>query len=239
MNIKGKISVGFVCILLGIAMSIQYKVIQSNYLNGLSPAKRQSDLTNEFIALQSEKKKLEAELTEAKVLLLEIEATASEGNSRIKELQNKISEYELLAGLSEVIGQGIVISINTPSEDSNPSEFSGVIYHYELILQLVNELNASGAEAISINDQRLVSTSEIRTAGENINVNSVPLTTPIIIKAIGKKSALEGAITTRFGIVDQLRMNSDLIIDVKTRDEITLPMYTGSLDFDYIKTIKE
>ena len=59
------------------------------------------------------------------------------------------------------------------------------IIHDEDLLRVLNELCAAGAEAISINDQRIVATTEVRCAGPTVSVNNVRSAPPYVIKAIG------------------------------------------------------
>ena len=65
------------------------------------------------------------------------------------------------AGLLEVKGPGIIITLDyTPLEED--MGFDPSLIYPEYLLLLLNELNSSGAEAIAINEQRIISTSEIR-----------------------------------------------------------------------------
>lgn len=238
MKIKNQLAIGLVCMLLGIILALQYKVFQENLANDIVPFKRQTELTNELISLKEEKDNLKQELKEVEATLLSIEESASKDNAIIKNLTDTVREYELIAGMTEVIGEGIIITIDHPPADANSINDVNVVDAYVEILQLVNDLNAAGAEAISINEQRLISLSEIRAAGLSINVNYVPQSVPITIKAIGKASALDGAVTFRYGQVNELR-KVGLLVDVKTLDEVVIPRYHGVIKFQYVETIEE
>ncbi|MBN2795477.1 MAG: DUF881 domain-containing protein [Clostridia bacterium] len=238
MKLKNQISIGIVCLLLGVILSLQYKVFQNTFAEGLTPFKRQTELTNELITLREEKAQLNAELTAVRAKINDIETAASQDNAIIKNLSDKLKNYEILAGMTNVSGEGIVITIDNPPVDSNSILDVNVVNHYEEIVKLINDLNAAGAEAISINDQRITALSEIRAAGSSINVNYVPQTVPIVIKAIGKSSALEAALTYRFGQVTRLR-DASLLVDVKTMDEVIIPRFHGVLNFQYAETIEE
>ena len=65
---------------------------------------------------------------------------------------------------------------------------------------MVNELKAAGAEAVSVNDQRLVAVSPVRCAGPTIFVNNTPQTPPYVIRAIGEPNTLETALNISGGI---------------------------------------
>ncbi|MCH4890223.1 DUF881 domain-containing protein [Acidaminobacter sp. JC074] len=236
MKIKNQIAIGIVCVALGIILALQYKIFQDSLAGGDSLFKKQTDLTNELFILKEEKQQLLVELDAARTTLLEIEESASKDNAIIKNLTDTIREYEILAGMTDVSGQGIVVTIDNPPADQNTTDIS-VVNYYDEVLKLVNDLNAAGAEAISINEQRVIAISEIRAAGNSINVNFVPQTTPLVIKAIGKKDALEGALTFRYGQVTRLR-EANLLVDVKVLDEVIIPRYHGLINFEYVETIK-
>jgi uncharacterized protein YlxW (UPF0749 family) len=229
--------IGSVCILLGIIMSLQFKTVQKNFLQGQSPSQKSAQLVGELTKLKNEKELLTAEIETLENKLKEIENTESKGNVVIKNLNEDLLKYRSFAGLTDVYGPGIEIFIDNPSKDSNTTYESNLVYDYEVIVNLVNELNAAGAEAISINDQRILSQTEIRAAGENININKVPQTAPFILKVIGDSTTLEGALTGRFGIVSVIR-EKNYQLDIKKMEKVTIPRYKGLIEFRYSNVIE-
>lgn len=236
-KIINQISIGIVCVVLGFIVSIQYQMFQTSLGEGLAPFKRQTELTNELLALKKEKSQLSEELQKVMGSLSEIETAASKDNAIIRNLTTTVREYELLAGMTDVKGEGILVTVDNPPVDPSTYSEANVTNQYIEILKLINDLNAAGAEAISINEQRIIGLSEIRAAGQYLNVNFVPQTLPITIKAIGKKSALDGALTFRFGQITRLR-DVGLLVDIKQLDEIIIPRYHGLVNFQYVESIE-
>lgn len=234
---KDAIWIGSVCILLGIIMSLQFKTVQKNFLQGQSPSQKSAQLVGELTKLKNEKELLTSEIDSLEKKLKEIESTESKGNVVIKNLNEDLLKYKAFAGLTDVYGPGIEIFIDNPSKEANSTFETNLVYDYDVIVNLVNELNAAGAEAISINDQRILSHTEIRAAGENININQVPQTTPFLIKVIGNSDTLEGALTGRFGIVSIIR-EKNYQIDIKKMEKVTVPRYKGILDYRYSKVVE-
>lgn len=234
---KDAIWIGSVCILLGIIMSLQFKTVQKNFLQGQSPSQKSAQLVGELTKLKNEKELLTSEIDSLEKKLKEIESTESKGNVVIKNLNEDLLKYKAFAGLTDVYGPGIEIFIDNPSKEANSTFETNLVYDYDVIVNLVNELNAAGAEAISINDQRILSHTEIRAAGENININQVPQTTPFLIKVIGNADTLEGALTGRFGIVAIIR-EKNYQIDIKKMEKVTVPRYKGILDYRYSKVVE-
>ena len=119
------------------------------------------------------------------------------------------------------------------SPDSTILDPSMVIVHFSDILGIVNELKNAGAEAISINDQRIVSTTSITCEGNVINVNGEKTSSPFVIKAIGSSIYMNSALTRAGGTVENL--NRYIQISVKPSNNITIKKYTGVINPKYIK----
>jgi len=106
---------------------------------------------------------------------------------------------------------------------------------------LVNELWSAGAEAISINDQRLVTTTSIRCAGPTILINSVVAASPYKIKVIGPSKEMEGGLRTPGGFMDYMApaMQHGVSIRIAHNNELEIAGYSGSLVYRYAKPFKK
>ena len=234
---KDYIWIGIGCVILGIFIAFQMKFVQGTYLNGTTPTQKTTEILNELSAVKSEKETLLDEIETLEAQLEDIQGSAASENAVIKSLTDELNRYKNFAGMTKVQGQGILITIDNPPADSSYGSDVNIVYDYKLILDLLNELNSAGAEAISINDQRMVNNTEVRFAGTQINVNTIPLNSPFAIKAIGNSSTLEGAINQRFGIVSTIR-DMGYYIEVKEIDNLEIPGFNGSIKFDYATTVK-
>jgi uncharacterized protein YlxW (UPF0749 family) len=96
----------------------------------------------------------------------------------------------------------------------------------------------AGAEAISINGQRMIVTTEISLAGDNVNINTVPTAPPYIIKAIGNPDTIESTLTIRFGIIEQMK-SYGLRINIEKKKEIEIPRYSGIIKYRYAEPVAE
>ena len=98
------------------------------------------------------------------------------------------------------------------------------------MLTVVNELKAAGAEAISINGQRIIATSAIRCVGPVIQVNYQKVAAPFEIKAIGNAQYLESAMTIKNGVVDLLK-EYGVSVTVSRQNNVEIPKYEGEQNF--------
>jgi uncharacterized protein YlxW (UPF0749 family) len=238
MKLNQKLVIGVVCVILGIIIAMQYKIVQSSYLNGMAPTQRSVQLISEYNKMKDEREKLQKQITELEEKLSEIENSASKENAVIKGMKDDLNKFKKIAGFTALIGPGIEVVVDNPTAEVNYSNEINIINDYELILALVNDLNAAGAEAIEVNGQRLISTSEIRNAGESISINTVYVNAPIIVHAIGNPAVLDGAINQRFGIVTRLR-DSYYQVYVKTKDQVEIPKYNEVLQFNYASPVED
>jgi len=227
---KDYLWIGLICVILGIILAQQAKIIQRDMLDGLSPRQKSGELVSELQKVRDEKQVLLDQITALEERIRDIESSESNENVLIKSLNEDLERYKMFAGLSDVEGQGIVITIDNPPVDMNYAYEANFVYDYHLLLSLINELNAAGAEAISINEQRVTGTSEIRTAGNSININLIPQQAPFVVKAIGSSDTLDGAVNQRFGIVSQIR-DKRYLIEVKKSDTVKISKFNGVVDF--------
>ena len=150
-----------------------------------------------------------------------------------------IAELKLQAGLLPLEGQGVIVTMDDSTSkvraDENPNLY---VIHDDDILRVINELRAAGAEAISINGQRLIATSEIRCAGPTLSVNNVRSAPPYEISAIGDKNSLEKSIRMRGGVEETLKVWG-IRLKVESSDEIYIPAYTGEFRQVYSRVAEE
>ena len=134
-----------------------------------------------------------------------------------------------IAGLTQVKGNGIIIKLDDKDNlKRNTASNDGFVQSDDL-LKIINELKASGAKAISLNNQRLITTSEVVTAGNSIMINQARLIPPYVIKAIGPSDTMISALKMRGGIVEYLEV-FNIKISIETESNLVIPPYTGNIN---------
>lgn len=229
----GQVTLAFAALILGMMLAVQFRVQKD--IAGSAPWRRIEDVTAVLKKVETEKTALQEEVASLRARL----DKSAEGQTLITGLREELQKARIMAGLVDLKGPGIILTLN----DSKKSRQSGddpaaFIIHDDDILKVVNELAAAGAEAIAINGQRLVGTSEIRCAGPTISINNTRTAPPIEIKAIGDPQTLEASLMMRGGIIEALAFWG---IDVKlTREkELIIPAYRGSLRFQHAQTVEK
>jgi len=231
MQTKDKAMIAIVCVALGILLVIQFRIVQGNQ-GALSPNQKSVELAGELKKAQDEKESLQREVARYEEKLSTVQTSASKDNAFLKSINDDLDRYRMIGGFKDVKGQGVTVSVDNPPKDANFNANVDILDDYSLLLEVVNEMKAAGAEAIAFNDQRLIATSEIRRAGDAINVNTVPLKPPYVIKAIGNKDTLEGAMNLEYGIVSILREHRYLV-SVRKSDDIAIPRFKDVVKLKY------
>ncbi len=187
----------------------------------------QGSVQHTLTALQEEKADLQAELAQIQEKSDTLRQEKADAEGTLKNLNESMDTVRRQAGLTELTGQGLVVSINPRTYVvGGQKKIVRVISDQELLV-LVNELNAAGAKGISINGQRLISRSAIRLAGNFVNVNNIATAMPYEVRALGDAAGLETALRLYGGVFDQLSEFYD--VTLTQTSSMTLPAYQGAL----------
>ena len=229
---KGKyimtISIGLVALILTMVMFTQFKTVYQTDITAIETM-RETELRTELSDWKNKYDEVEARLSETESKISEYQSQISNSEESSHILENDLAETEEYLGYTKLKGEGIVIRL----EDNDFKQ----IERWDL-LALINELKLAGAEAISVNDERIISTTEIATVGYQfilINGNRIP--SPFVVKAIGNKKYLESAITIKGGYLDEMKVN-EKTISYRVENEIEIPAYHGKISFEYAEINK-
>ncbi len=238
MKLKEKIIIGIIFIVVSALIAVQFRSVQRDYLYGLLPSKRSDKLLEEINELREDKVRLTEELANQQQKLDDITANAADESALIKNLQLQLERYRTILGLNDVVGEGVVVFIDNGIAEQEGDITANIIENTYLVNALVNELNAAGAEAISVNDQRIIASTAIRKVGDEISINGKKFINPLIIKAIGDKAVLYSAIGARFQIVESLR-NAGYQVELRREDDIVIVKYDDVINWRYAKPVEE
>ena len=226
---------GVMCFALTSGICIQVKTVK-NTSSTSSKNYEENNLRAEVLKYKEKYDNLLKETEKIDSQLQEQIESATKNNSELEEAKNQINDGNKIIGLTEVTGPGITLTIADSDIDSNsvldPSNF---IIHDIDLLKVVNELKNAGAEAISINGQRIINMSDIVDVGSNsiIFVNQQRILAPYEIKAIGDSTKLESTLLGNGGYVEELK-NYGFDIDI-TKGKVSIPKYSKDITHKYIQ----
>ena len=219
-----------VALVLGVILAVQFRV--TNPPEGVPYINREQDIVNELRELARERKRLEEEITDLEYKLEQLETGQAEVTDA---LVAEVAKTKLGTGLVSVTGPGVeVILDNPPAVDGRPGGNLFLIRDEDL-LKVVNELRGVGAEAISINGQRLVAFSEVRLVGSSfINVNLTRIIPPYQILAVGPSEDLMNILMAPGGLTEFMQ-DVGIQVTVEKQDSLTVPAYKGEWYMNYAK----
>ncbi len=201
--------------------------------------KRETELRDDLTALKIEYEELKKENEKNLEIVEEYKTSSSNNSTLINSLTQQLNQMSALSGMKDVAGEGIIVTVD--DSDMTVSEnisTESMLIHDTDLRTIVNELSAAGAEAISINGQRLIATTAIRCVGPVIQVNGVKVAAPFTIKAIGNAKYLESALNIKGGIVDGFEIYG-IKINISREKTITIPKYDGKLSFSKATVVEE
>ncbi|MDR0286676.1 MAG: DUF881 domain-containing protein [Clostridiales bacterium] len=184
-KIVRNVSLTLVCLFLGVVISLQYKGIANKKTIESQEAQTLSDAQAKIINAQMDNDSLRQEISELKY---QIELLESGSNDKqIEYLRQQLDQINILAGLTDVKGKGLVLTLtfDPTARPSNEETF---------LRAVINDIKVAGAQAISINGERVVAMTEVRAAGNFIVVNNKAQSSPFEIKIIGDQRDLQNAL---------------------------------------------
>jgi uncharacterized protein YlxW (UPF0749 family) len=153
--------------------------------------------------------------------------------------QALLGEARIEAGLVDLKGPGVTVTLNASPKSSRSGENPNLyVISDEDLLKVVNELKAAGAEAISVNNQRIIAMSEIRQAGPHILVNIKKIAPPYVITGIGNPDVLDSSLRIKGGIIETFQAGG-YQIKIEKSPSLKVPAYDGEIKYEFADPIKD
>lgn len=212
-----------VCIITGFIIGFSYNLSKDKRtLNAASSQFEQENQYIEDLISQKERnKELVNELAELEEKIRTYEKTYSSDEAQYEQNIQDAEQLRLLLGLSAGVGKGIKITLQDSDykpQSTNPNEY---IVHESHIFKVLNELKISGAEALSINGQRLKANSYISCNGPVITIDGQQYPAPFVIEAVGNQDALISSLELTGGVFDQL-LNEQVVVTIERSDFVEM-----------------
>lgn len=220
--------------LLGLLISIQLKTVNMQ-TGGYTTSQRGQQLASQLNKLNEKEDALKSELSILEDKLNKYKTSESSSDVALRNINEDIKKYEELSGYTDVSGQGIDMKIIGVGQDPNANM---LIYNYELLLSVVNKLNAAQADAISINEQRIVANTAIELSGEKLLINDTPISPPFVVKAIGNADTLESALKLKYGVIWEIENYYNAKVDIEKKENIKIPRYSKEIKYKYANPVE-
>ena len=233
-------AIGFfaMCVVIGLLIVIQSRVTNGQQL--YVSAKAITDYKTTIASELEDKERIEQLIKETEKKLTEYETLASNENNDLKDkMLEELEHYKLISGKTKVHGEGVVIFIDDGTralyEGEDPNS---VLVHDMDILTVINDLNRSGAEVLSVNGQRISNITSISCSGYTIRINNQFFARPFEICAIGDSKRMAAALIGPEGY-GTLLQDYGVIFKISIKDDLTIAKYSEEQNFKYMTKVKE
>ena len=228
---KGKIvmaiSIGLSCFVLAMVMFMQFKVVDQTDITSIENM-RESELRAELSNWKEKYEDVNTRNEELNKTLKEYQDKEKSDNETSKLLQTELNQINLELGKTDVKGEGITITL----KETNNTDTAITA---DDLLVIVNSLKLAGAEAISINEERIINTTDIVEINNTfIKVNGQRILSPYVIKAIGEPAYLESSLLGNGGYVDELKKNG-YDVTIEKGSKINIKKYEDELKSKYMQ----
>ncbi|MDQ1540082.1 MAG: hypothetical protein QOH29_808 [Actinomycetota bacterium] len=218
---RAQVVVALLCGLLGFGLVTQ---VHSTAGSGLTTA-RQSDLVDILDSLSARSEQLRSQIATEQSALSKLTGGTDRTQAALDEAQQRAATLQILAGTVAAVGPGIELQISDPQHRVTA----------EVLLGVLEELRDAGAEAIQINDVRVVAGTYFTQASSGVQVDGHGVSQPYRFKVIGNPPDLEPALNIPGGVVQTLE-KEQATADVVRSQKIIVNALRLSKQPDYARS---
>lgn len=223
--------IGIISTILVAVIFVQFKIVEETDITGIKSA-REEELQTMLSSWKTKYEDIEEKLVSTQEKITEYREKIESNGQTSELLEEELQQTNLLVGKTNVIGEGIIVVLQDNEERGIEASD---------LRTLINELKLAGAEAISINDKRILNMTEIVDVNSVILINEERITSPYIVKAIGDQTYLSSAITLKnSGFIDSYKKLGKTV-DMTKENRITILAYDGQknqLQLKYAKGVE-
>lgn len=234
---KGKvivsITIAIACFALTMIMFMQFKIVKETDIASIETM-REEELREELANWKQLYKEAEEQYKTKNEKLNEYRKQQQSAEESSKIVEKELEQTNMYLGKTNVKGEGIIIKIK--DIDTNNIENQGIdSISAEDLLIIVDYLKLAGAEAISINEERIINMSDIVDVTNSvIFINQQRILAPYEIKAIGDSTKLESTLLGNGGYVELLN-TIGFDIKIEKNEKVEIPKYDKEIGYKYIQ----
>lgn len=224
------IVVFIVCIILVAVLLMQFRTVEQTDITEIE-SMRESELRTALSEWKTKYEEVDKQLQDANKKIEEYNKIIQDNKKGSDLVDEELKESNLLVGKTDVYGEGVVVTFNDGANKVVASD----------LIDLVNELRYAGAEAISINEIRVITTTDIIDMGDYENsyimINTKRTQGPYVVKAIGNKENLSSILNLKgSGFIDRA-ITAQKNVSSKMVNKVEIPKYNKEFKIEYMKEV--
>lgn len=232
---RGTIGLTLLAVILGVYLAAQW---QSRPRPTAPPEYRREVAAQTIQRLEAEQVELKKRIADLRAALAQRQQDTAAGQADLTQLSAELEEQKLIAGTVPVRGPGVRVVLDDSAVKTIPAKQDPALYivHEYQLRDVVNVLWSAGAEAISINGERVVSRTSIYCVGSTILVNDTRTSPPYQFDVVGDPAQLEAALADPANLKSlKSRVKAyGLQFGTQPERDLVLPAYAGGLDVRHV-----
>lgn len=234
---KGKITmtitIGIACFVLVLVMFMQFKIVNQTDITSIENM-RETELRTQLANWKEKYEETNQKYEETVSKINEYKQTKQSNEETEKLVDEELKQVNMSLGKTDVEGPGIEVILR----ETDNEEISKI--NADDLLVIVNALKLAGAEAISINDERIINMSDIVNINTSnsynlfVKVNGQRILAPYVVKAIGNQTYLESGLIGNGGYVDELKKQGH-DISIEKINKIKITKYNDEIKTKYME----
>lgn len=175
----------------------------------------------ELIEQQERNKELAEETSTLQDKIRDYEKAYASSENKYEQLVEEAEDLRLLLGVLAGEGEGIRVTLKDGEYDPTSVNPNDYIVHESHVFKVLNELKISGAQAITINGQRLMANSYIQCNGPVITIDGKQHPAPFVIEAVGDSDTLSASLNLKGGVINQL-LNDNIVVTLEGNQKLMM-----------------
>ena len=225
------LTLALIAMVIGLVLAWQLKGPPASPPVGYAPGDPRDRSVRAIEQLEAEQAALKAEIARLRADLASYQAQASAETERLQRLNVELDEQRAIAGLTAMRGPGVTVTLDDSNARNVPvsSDPNALLIHDYDLRDVINVLWLAGAEAIAVNDERVVGNTSAYCVGSTVMVNTTRLSPPYTVRAIGEPATLAETLAnpSYLGALKQKVDRYGIKFQVVQALKLTLPAYTG------------
>ncbi len=234
---KFSLLMGLLCFLLSAGIAVQIRSLRGNPAV-VGESQTTNQLRDSVLEWREKYEQAIDKLEYKEAELGSIRKKISSESQDAGDITDIIASNNEALGLTEVNGQGVSIVCKDGEVSSSSILTSQYLVHDGDLLNLINALKNAGAEAISVNEQRIVNKTSVYCSGNIIMINNERVGSPFVIKAIGNPEALYGAIIMPGSYYSKMK-DDGVQVSITKENSLVIPKYNGNYKYEYASIVEK
>ncbi len=223
-----------VCITLICVMFMQFKTVEETDITDIENM-RETELRTALAEWKTKYDAIASELVDTEQKIAEYNDKMGKNDEASELINKELEQSDTILGKTDVYGEGVVVTLRDTNEK---------LIHATDLVELINELRYAGAEAISVNDIRIVQNTSlvdilVDIDEQYINIDGRRIASPYVVKAIGNQTYLSSILNMKnSGFIDRYT-NDNHSVECENRKRVEILKYNGEITASHLEEGEE